>query len=75
MAGSSEVRKRRREETSADQQQDQLDESACSNSATSLPGEGGKGSGRERMRPGSYWLTRIVFIRALGFIYCNSIMY
>ena len=22
--------------------------------------------------PGSYWLTRIVFIRFLGFIYCES---
>ena len=22
--------------------------------------------------PGSYWLTRIVYIRALGLIYCNN---
>ena len=22
--------------------------------------------------PGSYWLTRIVFIRSLGFVYCES---
>ena len=25
-----------------------------------------------QLESGSYWLTRIVFIRALGFVYCNS---
>lgn len=24
--------------------------------------------------PGSYWLTRIVYIRALGLIYCNELL-
>ena len=24
-----------------------------------------------RIEPGSYWLTRITFIRALAFLYCN----
>ena len=26
------------------------------------------------IQSGSYWLTRIVFIRALGFVYCNSLL-
>ena len=24
------------------------------------------------LSPGSYWLTRIIFIRSLGFIYCKA---
>jgi hypothetical protein len=70
MAGSGEVRKRRREETSADQKQDYRNESVDAKSASSSPGEGRRGSEGEWMEPGSYWLTRITFIRALGFIYC-----
>jgi hypothetical protein len=70
MAGSGEVRKRRREETSADQKQDYRNESVDAKSATSSSGEGRRGSEEEGMEPGSYWLTRITFIRALGFIYC-----
>lgn len=39
----------------------------------SLPdGESGNNAKEKQLEPGSYWLTRIVFIRALGFIYCNS---
>lgn len=31
-----------------------------------------KNSTKEKqLEPGSYWLTRIVFIRALGLIYCK----
>ena len=26
---------------------------------------------RCRMQPGTYWLTRIVFTRSIGFIYCK----
>ena len=28
----------------------------------------------DRLQPGSYWLTRIVFTRAIGFIYCMTII-
>ena len=28
---------------------------------------------RRGLESGSYWLTRIVFIRALGFVYCQSL--
>ena len=28
----------------------------------------------DRLQPGSYWLTRIVFTRAIGFIYCMIIV-
>lgn len=37
-------------------------------SDASLPAE--NNSKEKQLEPGSYWLTRIVFIRSLGFIYC-----
>lgn len=41
-------------------------------SNATLPTEGNGSSSKEKqLEPGSYWLTRIVFIRALGFIYCK----
>lgn len=41
-------------------------------SGASLPAEGnGSNSKEKQLEAGSYWLTRIVFIRALGFIYCK----
>ena len=29
----------------------------------------------ETVEPGTYWLTRIVFLRSLGFIYCKLLNY
>ena len=26
------------------------------------------------IKDGSYWLTRVVFVRALGFVYCKSLL-
>ena len=70
MEGSGEVRKRQRGEASADQKQDRRDGSNDSVSPTSSPREDKRGNEGNQIEPGSYWLTRITFIRALGFIYC-----
>ena len=26
----------------------------------------------KKIEPGSYWLTRVVFVRAIGFLYCKQ---
>ena len=67
-AESSGVRKRRRGEKGADEEEDSSQE--LSEAATSSRGDGKRGE-EKRMEPGSYWLTRMIFIRALGFIYCK----
>ena len=62
------VRKRRPAEGSAKKEAEGGERDA----AGSAGGAGGGGAARDAaLRPGTYWLTRIVFVRALGFVYCE----
>ena len=78
--GSGEVRKRKRRKRAKDDgDQERETSERPSDSSRPLISTEKKEKRREipekptEIQPGSYWLTRIVFIRALGFVYCNSL--
>lgn len=63
------VRRRRPAEGSAKKAAKDGEKDAAAKGAG---GAGGGGAGRTAaLRPGTYWLTRIVFVRSLGFVYCE----
>ena len=70
--GSSSVRKRRREQTTSGKVGEGEGEGNETKVETSGSPRAERDAAEKQMEPGSYWLTRIVFIRALGFIYCNA---
>ena len=73
MASSSgEVRKRKGlgRGSSVDSAQEQSSESERSGDDTTSKDDEPKIE-KKKMESGSYWLTRITFIRALGFVYCK----
>lgn len=68
------VRRRKHEETPADSQNaphsvEELRSVAVSEEETMSPSAAASVAA---LSPNTYWLTRMVFIRSLGFVYCES---
>lgn len=69
------VRKRRPRDKKEDErsQERENDEETRDTSSCSTDGDEPRKTNvdEKKIEPGSYWLTRIVFVRALSFLYCN----
>ena len=68
-AASAEGVRQRKKASKRDERNEQTASEELATSDDDVPRD--KPDDVKKIDPGTYWLTRITFVRALGFLYCN----
>ena len=71
-AGSSKIRQRKPASKSDERKEQKNSENLNTSDMVADDEPLDKAVDVKKIEPGSYWLTRVVFVRALGFLYCNQ---